>query len=207
MERPSLDNALTASTTILDAVALFNVRQDSFYYVIEKTEIIGLLRYRDLFHPLGRLAFLAIALEIEALALRLCESRLHRDGCWASLPDGRKSKAVEQFKRDYNNREPNIPKDVHRLIESTQLIDKASMIWNQKLIASATRSQVLGFFQVLMRVRNACAHPRGHGVDLVPQEELADFINSAKRMRDDLRESMKTHGVGSRERPEFDLGF
>ena len=206
MERPLLDDLLTSSTTVLDAVTIFGAaREEAVFYILETNEIVGVLQYRDLFHPLGRLAFLAIALEIEDLALKMCQSNLHRELCWASLPESRKRKAIDQFKRDHKDREPEFPKEIYYLIESTELIDKANMIWKRKLIASATRTEVLGFFHRLMQVRNACAHPRGYGAALVDRAALADFISSATRMRSNLRLWMANYGIGWREKPEIIL--
>ena len=78
---------LSSSTTILDVVG------------IHVNDIIGVLLYRDLFRPLGRLAFLALALEIEDQALTLCQSVPLRDRCWLAISDNRKQKAIELFKR------------------------------------------------------------------------------------------------------------
>jgi len=71
------------------------------------------------------------------------------------------------------------------------------MIWKQKLIAVATRANVLGFFHELKVVRDGCAHPGGDNTPL-PKDNLTKFISSAKLMRSNLRDSMRTHGVGSR---------
>ena len=57
---------LSSSTTILDAVQIFSTRDDArYFYVLDVNNIVGVVFYSDLFRPLGRLAFLALALEIE----------------------------------------------------------------------------------------------------------------------------------------------
>jgi hypothetical protein len=86
--------------------------------------------------------------------------------------------------------------DIGLLIECTNLVDKATMIWKQKLITPATQAEVLGFFNDLKEIRDKCAHPGGEE-ELVPKERLAHFVDSAKRVRSSLRESMQTHGVVS----------
>jgi CBS domain len=184
---------LSSTTTILDAVELFGKRNHHFY-VTHINDVVGVLRYRDLLHPLGRLAFLALALEIEDQAMRFCQFRPIREHCWHSLSENRRSKAIELFKQRYK-RAPRPEKDAHRLIECTNLVDKATMIWKQKLIGQARRSEVLGFFENLRTVRDRCAHPGGESYPL-PQDKLADFVKSAKSIRTSLHESMRTMGVG-----------
>jgi hypothetical protein len=201
MERVAPYEYLSSATTILDAVDLFGTKRNEYFYVTHVNEIVGVLRYSDLLHPLGRLAFLALALEIEDQALRLCQSVSIRERCWLSLPDNRKCKAIGLFEDRYGYK----PKPEHktfssnilRLIECTNLVDKATMIWKQKLITAATRADVLVFFKTLRIIRDRCAHPGGEEA-LIPKERLAHFVNSAKSMRSSLRESMQTHGVGSR---------
>lgn len=141
---------LSSSTTILDVVGIFGSKPNKYFYVIHVNDIIGVLLYRDLFRPLGRLAFLALALEIEDQALTLCQSVPLRDRCWLAISDNRKQKAIELFKRRYG-REPKLkadereqnddvlflprpPSDLSLLIECTNLVDKAQMIWKQKLV-------------------------------------------------------------------------
>jgi hypothetical protein len=200
---------LSSHTTILDAVELFCGDKQTCYYVISVNKIIGTLCYGDLFKPLGRLAFLALALEIEDQALKLCQSASSRDGCWQSLPDGRKRKAIDLFNRRYGA-EPDLepdpkslfPKgpDILRLIECTELVDKATMIWKQKLINRGTGADVLGVFNKLKILRDRCAHPGRDGPPTeLSKENLAHFINAARSMRSSLRDAMQAHGVGAEE--------
>jgi len=217
---------LSSDTTILDAVEIFGSKPNRYFYVIHINDVVGVIFYSDLFKPLGRLAFLALALEIEDQALRLCQSASINERCWLSLPDNRKRKANELFKLRYG-REPNqnadarefVPdtelgefaelankferptrrsRDIGLLIGCTPLVDKATMIWKQKLITPDTEADVLGFFKELNAIRDQCAHPGGEE-ELVPKERLSDFVKLAKRMRNSLRESMQTHGVVSTE--------
>ncbi len=76
----------------------------------------------------------------------------------------------------------------------TNLADKATMIWKEKFIVSATRTDLLGFYQKPQAIRNKCAHPGEHGA-LLPKGDLASFVISALKMRNILSEAMKTHGA------------
>jgi hypothetical protein len=96
-EELPLNQLLSSATTILDAVELFARKEHRYFYVVHVDGIIGVIFYNDLFKPLGRLAFLALALEIEDLALKLCQSAQFRDRCWQSIPDSRKSYAIKIF--------------------------------------------------------------------------------------------------------------
>lgn len=192
MDRPEPHEFLSAETTILEIVELFSGKETSIFYVIDTSQIVGVLRYADLFRPLGRLAFLALALEIEDLALSLCQFPPVREQCWSSISDGRKRKARSLFKLRYGRKAK--PREIDRLIECTQLTDKASMIWKQQLIAADTRADVLRFFSALRKVRDACAHPGTDGA-LLAKEDLARFVASAEQMRSSLLDSMQTKGV------------
>jgi hypothetical protein len=198
MTRIEPSEILSSTTTILDAVELFGSNDSQeFFYVVHVNEVVGTLRYDDLFHPIGRLAFLAVALEAEGHALSLCQHAPIREQCWLSMSEGRKCKAIELFKLRYS-REPKSKQggDIDRLIACTNLADKANMIWKQRLINPTTRAEILGFFHELKTVRDLCAHPGTHG-PIIPQEKLANFISSAKSMRSSLRASMKRLGVSS----------
>jgi hypothetical protein len=105
MQELEPNQLLSSDTTILDAVEIFGSKSNRYFYVLRINEIVGVIFYSDLFKPLGRLAFLALALEIEDQALRLCQSASINEKCWQSLSDNRKRKAIELFRRRYG-REP-----------------------------------------------------------------------------------------------------
>jgi hypothetical protein len=185
---------VSSSTTVLDAVELFGTKTTDYFYVIDINDVIGVLRYRNLFRPLGRLAFIALALEIEDQALRLCSSHGLAKSCWRSLSNDRRSKAIELYEQRYGPGR----RLLARLIACTHLVDKARMIWKQRLITTATSKDVLGFFQELKTIRDLCVHPgnEAKSLEALPKERLAQFVKSAKRMRSSLSESMEVHGVG-----------
>lgn len=193
---------LTASTSIFDAVEIFGKKSNTYFYVTETNDVIGVVNFRDLFRPIGRLAFLALTLEIEDEALTICQHPPLREKCWKSLSENRQKKASELFRVRYE-REPN-DKDFSRLIECTHLVDKATMIWKQRLLDNAARSDVLGFFKKLKIVRDRCAHPGGDA-QVLPRAELAGFIESARSVRKSLRKSMRQHGVDPRKREQISL--
>jgi hypothetical protein len=203
MERPEPWQFLSSATTILEAVELFAIRSTSLFYVLHGNQVVGHLRYSHLFHPVGRLAFLALALEVEEQALRLCQHPPFREDAWQAISDNRRRKAIELYRQRYGC-EPEPPKHIDRLIDCTQLEDKATMIWKTKLISSiSSRSELLGFFRRLEEIRNYCAHPqRSHSVDdPIPKQKLSNFINDAKFMRETLNEALSNHGVTRQHRP------
>lgn len=77
-----------------------------------------------------------------------------------------------------------------RLMESTTLIDKATMIWKQKLLPLATRRDVLSFFHELQSIRNRCAHPSGKTDVLIQKDELIRFVQAALNMKKLLSEEL-----------------
>jgi hypothetical protein len=214
MEGLDHDHLMSSATTIIDAVELLSSNSSMYFYVAHLGEVVGVVFYRDLFKPQGRLAFLALALQIEDQALRLCDSASIRERCWLSLSDYRRRKAIELFKLRHG-REPR-PKvgsreymghalaklrrapdtsDISLLIGCTNLMDKATMIWKQKLITAATKAEVLGCFNDLKEVRDQCAQ-LGVEKDVVLQARLAPLISSAKRLRNSLCESTRSHEIG-----------
>jgi GGDEF domain-containing protein len=60
------------------------------------------------------------------------------------------------------------------------------------LVAAATQVEILGFFKELRDVRDQCAHPGGNE-NLILLARIADFVSSAKRMRESLLLAMETH--------------
>jgi hypothetical protein len=128
MERPEPWPFLSSATTILEAVELFATRSTSLFYVVHGNQVVGYLEYSHLFHPVGRLAFLALALEVEEQALRLCRHPPFREDAWQSISDNRRHKAIELYRQRYG-REPEPLKHIDRLIDCTKLADKATMIW------------------------------------------------------------------------------
>jgi CBS domain len=230
MRNPEPNCLLSSNTTILDAVELFSDEDRRFFYVIDFNKIIGVLLYEDLFRPIGRIAFLSLALEIEDLALRLCQSPKFRQSCWLSISDNRKQMSLSFFRHRYS-RKPHLSRtmretipnsevrdlteelverpnhfpdpsgplsDVLRLVACTQLKDKATMIWKNRLITGRSKTDLLGFFEELKNVRDSCAHP-GHDDPILTQDRLADFVSSAMRMRKSLQEAVQD---GAKEEPE-----
>ena len=222
MEGLDQNHLMSSATAIIDAVELFSSNSDMYFYVTHLSEVVGVVFYRDLFKPEGRLAVLALALQIEDQALRLCNSASIRERCWLSLSDYRRRKAIELFKLRHG-REPRLKvgpredighapiklrwapdtSDISLLIGCTNLVDKATMIWKQKLITAATKAEVLGCFSELKEVRDQCAQ-LGVEKDVVLQARLAPLISSAKRLRDSLCKSTRSHEIRER-KPTFEL--
>jgi len=100
------------------------------FYVFHINDVVGVLRYRDLFKPLGRLAFLALALEIEDQALRLCQSASLAERCWLSLSENRKRMANELYGQRHGHEQKQGKNPPFReFVACTHLVDKAHMIW------------------------------------------------------------------------------
>jgi hypothetical protein len=191
---------LPSATTILDAIELFGTTGNDYFFIIHINEVVGVLYFESIFHPLGRLAILALALEIESQALKLCQSEKNRERCWLSISDNRKSLAIELFKKRMGRAPEQASfSDMSVLIECTQLADKGTMLWKEQLIPKvATRAEVLGFFKKLNKIRDRCAHPGEDGLALLSRDALPQFINASQLMRRSLQEAMQMHGVGSR---------
>ena len=196
MDRPEPWQFLSSATTILEAVRLFTREfSATCFYVIHGNQVVGFLRYGNLFRPVGRLAFLALALEIEDQALKLCQHQPFRDAAWQSISDNRRCKAIELFRQRYAC-EPEQPRDIYKLIECTQLSDKAVMIWKTKMISAASsRSELLRFFEQLRGIRDQCAHAQSPGSDLISIHKLSEFIDDAANMRKRLNELLLNHRV------------
>src|ERR1700737_753042 len=113
---------LSSSTTILDAVELFTAKDRIFFYVIDINKIVGVVCYEDLFKPIGRIAFLSLALEIEDLALRLCQSPKFREGCWLSISNNRKQMSFGFFEKRYH-RNSTIGEEMRDAISNTEIRD------------------------------------------------------------------------------------
>jgi len=152
MDRIEPSQFVSADTSILDLIILFGDKKGEAYYVLRRNELVGVIRYDDSFKPAGRLPFFTLALEIEDQALRLCQSDRVRENCWRAISDNRRHKAAELFEKRCR-RPPRSERarcdisDTIRLIACTNLADKATMIWKEKLIVPARRTDLLGFFK------------------------------------------------------------
>ena len=207
MEIVHVHECVSSATTILDVIQLFATKTNSkYFYVLQVNEVVGVVRYGDHLHPLGRLALLTLALEIEDLALWLCLSDC--PDCWMSLPEHRQEKARDLFKLRYKDlfklrykkEATSGDYDTRRLLECTQLVDKAKMIWNRRLLPTETRASVLGFFETLRKVRDRCAHPGGND-SVLPKEELTKFVHDARAMREGLLAEIQSRGIRRESRP------
>lgn len=188
---------LAADTTILDALNILSSSERAHYYVLERNEVVGYLIFSDFFKPLGRLALLALALETEDLALKLCRLPSLAKECWSKLSTKRQTKAAELYELRHGQapaKDADEYRDVVELIGCTNLTDKRNMIWGAKL-ATGSRREILGVFQKLEDLRNMCAHP-GYERRLpekFSQERLIETVDAAKRMNDSLRQSYEQH--------------
>ena len=196
--RPS--DFLSADTSILDAISLFTSRQyDHLFYILEKNNVIGILYYSDIFKPLGRLTFLALALEIEQLALDLC-SMLHlTDQCWEALSKNRQAMARAIYKKRHGHPPKKIKGKyaLNEFIECTYLIDKANMIWKNRLIRASSRKSVLGFFHRLDEIRDLCAHAHFEYEleEKFPRKRFREFMETARDMKKNLVEAVEENRV------------
>lgn len=159
------------------------------------------LYYEDLFKPLDRLLLLSIALEVEEIAMTLCQSPAISKECWMSLSESRRDKAIEKFKElygrapelDYTSEKPfegdtDKRGNIGKLIAGTQLADRGTMIRKKKLIVQSDLFKVKAIFEKLEKVRNRCAHCSNQLelAKLLPIDRLKDFINSAGLIRRSL---------------------
>jgi len=197
MERLSPGDFLSADTTILDAVEIFCGRPNYYFYLLDKNDVIGVMFFNDLFKPLARLAYLALALEIEQLALNLCQLLQTRAKCWEAFPEARKRKTLEAYEQIFGRPAEQHPGKlpIKALIACTNLIDKATMIWKCKLIPTKSRKEVLSFFHSLKEVRDHCAHPGREQelLNLLPRERLKEFVEKANDIRIALSESIEKY--------------
>ena len=174
--------------------------------------MIGILYYHDIFQPLGRLALLALALEIEQLALVLC-SMLHlRDQCWGTLTENRQSKAQKLYKLRSRHPSKEIKvkvESIKGLIECTSFCDKKTMIlkndlveWNvqdnvdylgQRPMEITTSKCFSEIFQKLEEIRDRCAHTgfKNELSEKYPPEVLGKLIELTKDLKKKLAKAIE----------------
>src|SRR6266481_2888062 len=172
--RPQLTEFLSSATTIFKAVDLFAKTGIDRFYVLNNNDLVGILNYSDLLSkPICLLAFFALTLEIETLALELCQ--LDPKASWDCLSKNRQAEAKEIFEKRHG-KEPNSPLELRELINCTQFCDKGTILWKQRLVEVRSRGELQGTFNKLERVRNQCAHPGGAGIDLGRRQSLSNFL-------------------------------
>ena len=178
--------------------------------------MLGIVRFIDLYKPLGRLALLALALETERLALALCQLSKVSERCWSSLNHSKRKLAKEKYRMrfernpeledDTTPQRPKTPADamdlfiargrkyrlLADLIGMTNLDDKFNMIAScKKLIPPSELLKIKRHFHTLKKARDLCAHP-SEEVELVkalPRELLLDFVVYGRQVHASLKKA------------------
>jgi hypothetical protein len=213
---------LSSSTTILDAVELFAEMSCRYFYVIDVNKIVGVLLYEDLFKPIGRIAFLSLALEIEDLALKLCQLPKCRQSCWLSISDNRKQLSLGFFQHRYS-RKPTLSKELRDAIPNLEIRDLTDEFdertkWLSDGLHQSDEHRLIACTQLkdkaTMIWKNQLITGRsktdvlgffdelknvrdtcahpGHDDPILTQDRLADFVSSAMRMRKSLQEAIES---------------
>ncbi len=174
-----VSSVVTSTTSYYDLVDLFARRNGEFlYFVIDGTEIVGEISYRDLFSRIGQAVLMALTLFLESAAQDLCMN--HAKSCWEVLSPGRKEKAQEVVERrevslggleDYQK--------YRALLKGTTFIDKVAMLTKVRLLGDTSNSELKSTFAIAERVRNLCAHGGDayEFIKFVPQSEFARFLH------------------------------
>lgn len=197
MEPLEPSDMLSADTSLYRATELFSKSHKSHYYVLNENEVLGILRFSDLSKPTGRLAFIALALETEALALKLCQHPNTRGNCWAQLPKKRQKKLIDFCKTAHNHITDEVkysnptPSQLKTLIDATSIRDKATMISKCQLVESEHREDILNWFEHLKEIRDACVHVREEVKlsTLLDQKRVINFVNAVKKLHTPMQQA------------------
>lgn len=163
---------VSINTPFSRAVHLF-ADDEMPYYVLDADQIAGVLRPGHIYGLRAILCYLALTLDLETAALNLCT--------WFpealnSLPERRRSKTLQRYhekmkkirQEDWNEAldtaDPESRSETRQLfirdaMQSTDFIDKATMIKRSKLLIDQSNTRIENIFCRAERVRNACAHP------------------------------------------------
>lgn len=178
---------IAANTPYIDAVDMLAERPWPFFFILDKGELTGTVRFDDLLKPIGLLCLFSLTLELEDAALRLCQAFAKQ--CWDALLQKRQDKAISIY--DYQMRKRRLPqshesapKSYQRLVGCTAFSDKGHMIARCKLVPDWGFARTTDLFKLADTVRNACAHPASVPATIDPNPE---FPNTASKLYEFVR--------------------
>lgn len=197
------DNVVSSDTTMLDLIENHAEILDSrIIVVLTGNQLTGAIRRHELFSAAGRMALLALVLELEISATQLCY--LFAEDAFGALPEGRRSKALQVFAMRYGvaAKRPEKPdvtaaashvadKNLRTIefiqcVDCTTFIDKCTMLRKCKLTLELSNNELRRVFSAAEEIRNHCAHPSTHG---------GSTSWSACRLRDLVREIQRVTGI------------
>jgi hypothetical protein len=207
MSEPQHSNLITANATSIQAVRAFVGQHYEFLFVLDGTDIVGTLFFRDFFKPAFKLCLLALTLEVERRSLQLCMTQPAKS--WSALSDGRRQKIIEmcgdkrsrQRKRRGGEPLASIPGMLKReqerlanplvLLENTFFSDKKTIIKKCHLLPGMDSKVLDKFYDLAECIRNAIAHPESSDDAFFEEPgELWGFVENCHAV---LREIEKVH--------------
>jgi len=189
---PLNERLISSEATYMEAIEKFGKEKQPFFFVDHHGDISGVLFYRDLFKPLGKIALFSLVQELEAVANDLC-IRFPKE-CFSALREKRQHNTYVTFLRKLSRRkDPDFAASsrslYHHLIEATMFIDKIDMICKCKLLSDWADKNVESVFQRAENLRNACAHPTRADVleEILELDKLGTFIHDCTQLIESIR--------------------
>lgn len=196
---------VTGDTSLITFLASGALSRNSLWVVMDRFEFSGIVTRRELLSLPARLCFLALALELEEIALQLC--KLFPLDAIRALSKGRIESAVKTLGHKLRQAGPDDNYAALRhlrmtrtdlknsyvatlVVDATSLIDKATILRKLRLTIDVDHKEIERVFKRAERLRNCCAHPTTN-VTALPfnPEELADLIPTIAKMTQALRET------------------
>lgn len=178
---------ISAESSLLAAIRLFESRDKSFFFVLDGADIVGVLFYETLFKPAGRACLFTLTTDLEEAALRLCQRNPKES--WDVLPAGRQQFARDVFSKRYPSKNVERAREVD-FLRCTTFCDKGTVLQKIRLVSQLTRSQLAGIFSKAEMVRNACAHPDAGEEVLMERDQLGDFVANCHQLIRFIREAL-----------------
>jgi len=160
MEQPSINDIVTADSSVLDIVPLFAHRKRRYLCVLDGNEHVGIISFGALDSPEFRMCLLIKTLELEDLALKLISYGAKES--WNALNKLRQNKVIENYERkhrkkcDYKIGVPSIPYE--ELLKCTYHCDKYTIINSRGMLSGISKSELNDLRKRVEEVRNSFAH-------------------------------------------------
>ena len=182
VERFTPSQIVSSDTPLLNAIGLLGESEGYFFFVNKANRIVATFFGDDLYTPLGRLGLLALTLELEAVALDVCQRDAER--AWNSLNDYRKTKAREIRDRHHGNQRPRC-ESAWSLLNSTHFCDKGTMLQKLGVLPDFKSVKVI---RKAKQLRDFCAHPTGDAQKHpIPPGELPQVVGECRKLIESLR--------------------
>ena len=208
---------ITANSTAWKAVQVFAEQRVEFLFVLDGSDVIGTIFYRDLFKPAFRTCLFALTVELEQKVLQLCLQDAQES--WLSLDEDRRRFLEDKYRERTRTRArkmttalASLPEEAERylkkkvrdfdcspreMLEHSYFGDRIEAIKRRNLFPPLIAPELHNALDGARKVRNWSVHPESSDENSVFEEpgELRSFILSCQKVFTEIEKLIPTKDI------------